>query len=213
MTDNTKDLNNMLDNAALHSTMIAPSFFKIARHAKTEQEINKALIEIDSFIGEAYQIQKDYPSRKNNLELRSLKLAKSSLKSALRCIKLNEEKASNKPKKAEKIVLDVNTLELLVKGIVAMQQARAKTINAAIPIDTTQKHVNLITGDAVADSSIASIQAKMQAGQTLDQIANDAKINAVDTDKQLLNDLKQPIADVPAIDELFKPDENGEVEL
>lgn len=70
----------------------------------------------------------------------------------------------------------------------------------------------IATGDPKVDATLESIGEQFLAGVPFEKIAQKSKITDVDQSRQLLNDLKD--SDVtPPIEELFKPDENGEIEL
>lgn len=70
----------------------------------------------------------------------------------------------------------------------------------------------IATGDPKVDNTLETIGSKFLAGQSFEAIAKASKITDVDTSRQLLNDLKDPDT-IPAIETLFEPNENGEVEL
>lgn len=66
----------------------------------------------------------------------------------------------------------------------------------------------IATGDPKVDATLEGIGSQFLAGQSFEDIAKEAKMTDVDQSRQLLNDLKQP-----SIEDAFKPDVNGEVEL
>lgn len=194
-----------------------------AAKSKDEDRIRAAMIgcgELIILVGEIrLNAMRDEPT--NTFYHRSLKMvishakvAKGNLKTALTRVNI-ERRLKMVPRNSNQVNLTPETFKLLLKATKSIQ-----ALNTENKTNAQNKLSPIFTNDSedeeVAASAIARIKQRLDKGETLEQMASEKKS---DTSSELLGALKATAEamdreDVtPQIETLFKPDENGEVEL
>ena len=184
-------------------------YFSIAKRG-IEQEIRKAQIELDEVIE---MFERDYANslindpkasnahRKYRLSIKSFKLAKSALRSAL--AKINtERRAAMKPRSNKNDM--AQTVQAVVQLVTAMngyKQAKQNEAQAEVVI-TEPKVVKL---DPVAEASFQNVEARIRAGESLKDISNIGKPG--DEGKALLESLSSNRT--PDITDMFEEEEEN----